>query len=280
MAPYWLVRATTTTSTIPSPASLKGPVDGHSSGKETLLSGTFVPKQRWCQCMLLTQVMSILSIPLPPSSNLHQWRHSSAGVVQLSPARIRTSIDELMLDDKKNQALNHRAVSIAYKDDKTARLWNLDNGQPISSPLQHAEQHRPPLSTGLEASWNGADKVVKAPSCNGTILQLFKFRMRRANIDLRLSNLLRFSPRTTAVQNDQHCDPLDFSATLPLPRPLPGRTTTQGHSDMNPGESSRPLSTTRSSAAPPPTFADPIHHLSSWWPVCGGHTQPDRDHRI
>ncbi|KAG1762992.1 hypothetical protein EV702DRAFT_1052004 [Suillus placidus] len=43
---------------------------------------------------------------------------------------------------------------------------------------------------------------------------------------------------------------------------------------MNPGESSRPLSTTRSSAAPPTTFADPIHHISSWWPVRGGHAQP------
>ncbi|KAG1780505.1 hypothetical protein EV702DRAFT_1193978 [Suillus placidus] len=41
----------------------------------------------------------------------------------------------------------------------------------------------------------------------------------------------------------------------------------------DPGESSRPLSTTRSSAAPPTTFADPIHHLSSWWPVRGGHAQ-------
>ncbi|KAG2343544.1 tricorn protease domain 2-containing protein [Suillus weaverae] len=91
---------------------------------------------------------------------------------------------------------------------------------------------------------------------------------------LRLSKFLRFSPRATAVRNDQHRDPLDFSATLPLPRPLSGRTTTQGRSDINPGGSSRPSSTTRSSATPPTTFADPIHRLSSWWPVRGGHAQP------
>ncbi|KAG1776626.1 hypothetical protein EV702DRAFT_326686 [Suillus placidus] len=114
MAPYWLVRATATASTIPSPASLKGPVDRHSSGEETLLSGTFVPKQRWCQCMLLTQVMSILSIPLPPSSNHHQRRHSSAGVVQLSPAGIRTSVDELMLDDKKNHTKPLLSCSLIF----------------------------------------------------------------------------------------------------------------------------------------------------------------------
>ncbi|KAG2336706.1 WD40 repeat-like protein [Suillus weaverae] len=84
---------------------------------------------------------------------------------------------------------------------------------------------------------------------------------------------LRFSPHTTAVWNDQHRDPLDFSATLPLPRPLLGHTSTQGCSDMDPGESSQPLSTTRSSATPPTTFADRIYHPSSWWPVRGGHAQ-------
>ncbi|KAG2343548.1 WD40 repeat-like protein [Suillus weaverae] len=86
---------------------------------------------------------------------------------------------------------------------------------------------------------------------------------------LRLSKFFRFSPRTNAVRNDQHRDPLDFSATLPLPRPLSGSTSTQGRSDMNPGQSSRPLPTTRSSATPPTTFADPIHHLSS----CVSHTK-------
>ncbi|KAG1839340.1 WD40-repeat-containing domain protein [Suillus subalutaceus] len=33
---------------------------------------------------------------------------------------------------------NDRILASA-SDDKTARLWNLDNGQPISSPLQHAQ---------------------------------------------------------------------------------------------------------------------------------------------
>ncbi|KAG2340763.1 hypothetical protein BDR05DRAFT_966649, partial [Suillus weaverae] len=56
---------------------------------------------------------------------------------------------------------------------------------------------------------------------------------------VRLSKLLRFSPRTKAVrpgQNDEHHDSLDFSATLPLPCPLSGHTLAQGRSHMNSGE--------------------------------------------
>ncbi|KAG1731667.1 hypothetical protein EDD22DRAFT_390879 [Suillus occidentalis] len=91
---------------------------------------------------------------------------------------------------------------------------------------------------------------------------------------LRLSNFIRFSPRTNAVrpgQNDQPRDPLDFSATSPLPRPLPGHTSTQGRSYMNPGENFRQLPTTPSSPSP---FTPRIHNVSSLWPVRGGHTQP------
>jgi myosin-5 len=65
---------------------------------------------------------------LAPSSGSHQRRHSSAGVVQLSPADIRTSVDELMLDVKKNQALNHRAVSVAYNGEDNARIRSNDLG--------------------------------------------------------------------------------------------------------------------------------------------------------
>ncbi|KAG2342513.1 WD40 repeat-like protein [Suillus weaverae] len=95
-------------------------------------------------------------------------------------------------------------------------------------------------------------------------------------IFVRLSKFLRFSPRTNAVRpgrNDEHHDPLDFSATLPLPRPLSGRTSTQGRSHMNSGENSRPLLTTRLPANPPTTFTARIHHLSSRWPVRGGLSQ-------
>ncbi|KIK33335.1 hypothetical protein CY34DRAFT_813694 [Suillus luteus UH-Slu-Lm8-n1] len=85
----------------------------------------------------------------------------------------------------------------------------------------------------------------------------------------RLTKLLRFS-HTKPVHHDQPRDPLDFSATAPLPRPLLGHTSTHMHS----GENSRSLPTTRSSANPPTKFAARIPHPSSWWPVRGGHTQP------
>ncbi|KAG1764150.1 hypothetical protein EDD22DRAFT_884737, partial [Suillus occidentalis] len=79
----------------------------------------------------------------------------------------------------------------------------------------------------------------------------------------RFTKLFRFS-HTNPVHHDQPCDPLDFSATAPLSRPLSGHTSTH----MNSGENSR-LSATK-----PTKFAPRIPHLSSWWPVRGGHAQP------
>ncbi|KAN0075236.1 P-loop containing nucleoside triphosphate hydrolase protein [Tylopilus felleus] len=55
-----------------------------------------------------------LSLGPPLQPNRHQRRHSSAGVVQLSPSEYRTSADELMIDVKRSQALSQRAVSVAY----------------------------------------------------------------------------------------------------------------------------------------------------------------------
>ncbi|KAG1821532.1 WD40-repeat-containing domain protein [Suillus subaureus] len=92
----------------------------------------------------------------------------------------------------------------------------------------------------------------------------------------RLGKLLRFS-FTNALrpgQKDQPRDPLDFSATLPLPIPLSGHTSTQGHSDVNSVENYRLLSTTRAPTILPTTFTALIHYLTSWWPVRGGHAQP------
>ncbi|KAH7921496.1 hypothetical protein BV22DRAFT_1019276 [Leucogyrophana mollusca] len=58
-----------------------------------------------------------------PSNNRHQRRHSSAGVLALGQADHRTSADELMFDVKKSQALNHRAVSVAYNgEDNVLRM--------------------------------------------------------------------------------------------------------------------------------------------------------------
>ncbi|KAG1758583.1 hypothetical protein EDD22DRAFT_186147 [Suillus occidentalis] len=90
----------------------------------------------------------------------------------------------------------------------------------------------------------------------------------------RLGNFIRFSPRTNAVQpgrNDQPRDPLDFSATSPLPRPLSGHTSHQGRSVMNPGENSRQLQITPPSPSP---FTPRIHNVSSLWPVRRSHPQP------
>jgi myosin-5 len=64
-----------------------------------------------------------LSLASPLHPNRHQRRHSSAGVLQLSPSEYRTSADELMIDVKRSQALNQRAVSVAYNgEDNVLRV--------------------------------------------------------------------------------------------------------------------------------------------------------------
>ncbi|KAG1849065.1 myosin 5 [Suillus tomentosus] len=86
---------------------------------EAPVSPTFAPALRIPDSGGLSNGTALV----PPSSSRHQRRHSSAGVVQLSPAETRTSVDELMLDVKKNQALNHRAVSVAYNgEDNVLRM--------------------------------------------------------------------------------------------------------------------------------------------------------------
>jgi myosin-5 len=55
--------------------------------------------------------------------NRHQRRHSSAGVYALAPSDHRTSTDEILINVKKNHALNPRAVSVAYNgEDNMLRL--------------------------------------------------------------------------------------------------------------------------------------------------------------
>jgi hypothetical protein len=61
--------------------------------------------------------------------------------------------------------------------------------------------------------------------------------------------------------NEPH-NPLDFSATAPLPRPL-----------VNPHENFQPP-TTQSSAPTSTSFKSRLHHLSTWWPLQTGHTSP------
>ncbi|KAG2146973.1 myosin 5 [Suillus bovinus] len=86
---------------------------------EVPVSPTFAPALRMPDSGGLSNGAALV----PPSNSRHQRRHSSAGVVQLSPAETRTSVDELMLDVKKNQALNHRAVSVAYNgEDNVLRM--------------------------------------------------------------------------------------------------------------------------------------------------------------
>lgn len=74
------------------------------------LSPTFAPALRMAE----TNGNNTSSSSLGAPSRGHQRRHSSAGVYALAPSDHRTSTDEIMIDVKKNHALNPRAVSVAY----------------------------------------------------------------------------------------------------------------------------------------------------------------------
>ncbi|KAG1815672.1 uncharacterized protein BJ212DRAFT_1357895 [Suillus subaureus] len=85
--------------------------------------------------------------------------------------------------------------------------------------------------------------------------------------------------RMTPVRTDQPRDPLDFPATLPLPHSPPhtAQATSQAHSDMDPYENARPISTphtTQSSATAPTTFKTRLDRLSTWWPPRASHPLP------
>ncbi|KAJ7134998.1 myosin 5 [Mycena crocata] len=89
------------------------------------LSPTFAPALRAAE-----QNGSAGSVPIGGShSQRHQRRHSSAGVFAIAPSDHRTSTDEIMIDVKKNHALNPRAVSVAYNgEDNYLRMRS--NGLP------------------------------------------------------------------------------------------------------------------------------------------------------
>ena len=61
-------------------------------------------------------------------SRAHQRRHSSAGVFSHGPPDDGTSIDELMINAKRTQALNPRAVSLAFNGEDTNYWRGSPNG--------------------------------------------------------------------------------------------------------------------------------------------------------
>jgi myosin V len=93
---------------------------------EPPLSPTFAPALRPGEANGNTNVHSNVGGVLVKR---HQRRHSSAGVFALGPSDNRTSTDEIMFDIKKNQAMNPRAVSVAYNGEDNFRLRNA-NGLP------------------------------------------------------------------------------------------------------------------------------------------------------
>lgn len=89
------------------------------------LSPTFAPGLRAAESH-----GALNGTPLSVPSQRHQRRHSTAGVYAMSPNDHRTSTDEIMIDVKKSQALNPRAVSVAYNGEDNYLRFRSPNGLP------------------------------------------------------------------------------------------------------------------------------------------------------
>ncbi|KAG6877996.1 hypothetical protein C0992_008806 [Termitomyces sp. T32_za158] len=89
---------------------------------EPPLSPTFAPTLRLGEANGPSSNGAIGVSPTLQNRHQHQRRHSSAGVFNLGPTDHRTSTDEIMIDVKKNQALNPRAVSVAYNGEDSLRF--------------------------------------------------------------------------------------------------------------------------------------------------------------
>lgn len=94
-----------------------------SRGDQPPLSPTFAPTLR-------TLEPNGVSAGNSASANRHQRRHSSAGVFGLMPVESRTSADEMMLDVKRTQANNPRAVSVVFNGEDNYMRFRGVNGLP------------------------------------------------------------------------------------------------------------------------------------------------------
>ncbi|KAG5635547.1 hypothetical protein H0H81_010894 [Sphagnurus paluster] len=94
---------------------------------EPPLSPTFAPALRLGETNGISNGNPAVGTVSTP--NRHQRRHSSAGVFALGPSDFRTSTDEIMIDVKKSQAMNPRAVSVAYNGEDNFRFRG-SNGLP------------------------------------------------------------------------------------------------------------------------------------------------------
>ncbi|KAF7295245.1 Myosin 5 [Mycena indigotica] len=95
------------------------------------LSPTFAPALRALEQQQQQQQQQNGTVPIGQGAagQRHQRRHSSAGVFNIAPSDHRTSTDEIMFSVKKTQALNPRAVSVAYNgEDNYLRMRS--NGLP------------------------------------------------------------------------------------------------------------------------------------------------------
>jgi len=162
------------------------------------------------------------------------------------------------------------SCQLAYTTWKEPNIYVCDIPINILTSLRIAKQKSGPESSHLPKLLN-SDATRHAVRRKPAISVVSPApRLLTATIDppqpVFLGFLRKFFPSRTGsphpIRTNELRDPLDFSATAPLPRPL-----------VNPHENFQPP-TTQSSAPTSTSFKSRLHRLSTWWPLQTGHTLP------
>jgi len=101
------------------------------------VSPTFAPTLRIAESNGISNAVAHISNP-----HHHQRRHSSAGVYNIVSGDYRASTDEMLTDIKKLQAINHRAVSVAFNGEENFLRFRSSNGLPSIRDLDDPAEEK------------------------------------------------------------------------------------------------------------------------------------------
>lgn len=131
------------------------------------------------------------------SHNRHQRRHSSAGVYAIAPTDSQYSLD--MLDVKKNQALNPRAVSVAYNGEDNFLKWRphgLPDIRDFDDPAEEKIRLMQDARRLDEDVLDGLIRGMKIPATNPSVVKgiLFPANGDKQDVEVRAHSRKREVP--------------------------------------------------------------------------------------
>jgi myosin V len=149
-------------------------------GRAEPTSPTFAPALR------MPEVNGTTPTSASAAVGRHQRRHSSAGVYNIEPHDNRTSTDELMFESKRAQALNPRAVSVAYNGEDNFMRMRTPSG--IQQDPRHGDPAQEKITLLLDAKrldedvLEGLIKGLKIPAPSLTNVSAMKEILFPANL--------------------------------------------------------------------------------------------------